>query len=246
MNRFLRSYWNVVFKLTRIDVSYDARYSDWSFYSLEFKADYQAVENILAERHLAPKETAPNETSLQIVGCQMRAVQVSGPYNEVSIQVPVTPLGDAPGDTFAHLYLPVNTEAARWPGVDIYGFPKFIAAIAIEKHSDQVTCRLAEKDELILEFSVRDRMGAQKQARWEYYGSRNKQIIKTIFDLEGKIFEGTIDDNGVDFALGTHRIANEVKKLLKSDEVVKIVIGNELSGILRKPVPVMKGLRVGP
>ena len=55
MNRFLRSYWNVVFKLTRIDVSYDARYSDWSFYSLEFKADYQAVENILAERHLAPK-----------------------------------------------------------------------------------------------------------------------------------------------------------------------------------------------
>ena len=41
MNRFLKSYWNVVFKLTGIDASYDIQYPDWSVYSIEFKADYQ-------------------------------------------------------------------------------------------------------------------------------------------------------------------------------------------------------------
>lgn len=239
MNRFLKSYWNVVFKLTGIDASYDVQYADWSFYRIEFRADYQAVKDILVERHLTPKEIAANETSLQIIGCQMRAVQVSGPYNEVSVQVPVMPVGDDPGNKFAHLYLPVNTEAARWPGVDIYGFPKFIAAIAIEKNNDQVTCRLAEGDELIFEFSLNDHVGTQKQERWEYYGNRNQQIIKTRFDLEGKFFEAVNDDSGVRFVLGAHRIANDVKKLLKSNEIVKIIIGNELSGILRKPVKVM-------
>ncbi len=79
----------------------------------------------------------------------MRAVQIAGPYTEVAIQVPVEPVDDSPGDKFAHLFLPVSTEAARWPGVDIYGFPKFVAKINFVRDENQIACRLDANEELI-------------------------------------------------------------------------------------------------
>jgi hypothetical protein len=234
MNSLLKIYWNSVFNLTGLDVSFDAKYKDWSFYFIELKANYQGVKKMLVERHLVPKEIAHGETRLQIVGCEMRAVQISGPYNEVSIQAPVEPLDDSPGDKFAHLFLPVSTEAARWPGVDIYGFPKFIAKIDFAKGEDQIICRLAANEEAILEFRMDDKVGTKKRERWEFYGNRRQRIVKTVFDLEGLISEEAKEN--VSFVLGKHIIAETIRELLLSDEVVRTMIGHNVSGVLRKPV----------
>ena len=159
--------------LTGLDVSFDVKYNDWSFYLVEVKADYQGVKAILAKRHLNPKEIVPGETRLQIVACQMRSVQVSGPYNEVSIQVPVNSLDESPDDKFAHLYLPVNTEAARWPGVDIYGFPKFIARIDFTQDENQIACQLAENEVPILEFRSMIRSGQRDKPDGHIMGTEN-------------------------------------------------------------------------
>jgi len=235
MNLLLKIYWNLVFNLTGLDVSFDAKYNDWSFYLIEVKADYQGVKRMLAKRHLVPKEIAPGETRLQIVGCEMRTVQISGPYNEVSFQVPVESVDDSPSEKFAHLYLPVSTEAARWPGVDIYGFPKFIAKIDFTKDKNQIACQLTENEEPILEFRMDDKVGTKKQIRWEFYGNRKQQIVMTGFDLEGLILEEQTKEN-VQFVLGKHIIAETLKGLLLSNEVVRIMIGHEVTGVLRKPV----------
>ena len=237
MNSLLKVYWNLVFNLTGLDVSFDVKYNDWSFYLIEVKADYQGVKEILAKRLLVPKEIAPGETRLQIVACQMNSVQISGPYHEVAIQVPVVSIDDSPSDKFAHLYLPVSTEAARWPGVDIYGFPKFIAKIDFTEHENQIACQLTENEEPILEFRMDDKVGTQKQTRWEFYGNRKQRIVKTAFDLEGLILEEEIIEN-VKFVLGKHKIAETLKGLLLSNEVVQTMIGHEVSGILRKPVQI--------
>ena len=236
MNSLLKACWNLVFNSTGFDVSFDAKYRDWSFYLLELKANYQGVKELLAERNLVPKEIVPGETRLQIVGCEMRAVQIAGPYNEVSIQVPVNPLENSPGEKYAHLFLPVSTEAARWPGVYIYGFPKFIAKIDFAQHEGQITCHLATPGETILEFSMEDKIGTKKQETWEYYGSRKHQIIRTIFDLEGLILEEA--NPNVSFALGIHELADTIRRLLLSNEVVRTMIGHNVAGVLRKPVPV--------
>ncbi len=233
MNSILKLYWNLIFNLTGLDVSFDARYHDWSFYFLEFKASYQGVKKLLVEKHFVPREFAPGETRLQVIGCEMKAVQISGPYNEVSFQAPVEPLEDSPGDKFAHLYLPVSTEAARWPGVNIYGFPKFLAQIEFEKDEERIICRLSASNEAILEFSMDDRMGTKKREKWGYYGDRKQQIIRTTFELEGLIWEEA--GESASYVLGKHPVAETIQDLLLSDEVVRTVIGHNISGILRKP-----------
>jgi hypothetical protein len=46
--------------------------------------------------------------------------------------------------------LPVTTEIARVGGVELYGYPKFIADIEFEKEADQLTCHLSEDGNKIL------------------------------------------------------------------------------------------------
>ena len=220
-----------------MDASFDTQYSDWSFCSAEYRARYQAVKELVKERGLVPRETAAGETRVQIAACEMREVQVAGAYNEVSIQVPVESLEGDPGDRSAHLWLPVSTNAARWPGVDIYGLPKFVARIEIEREGGRIRCRLAENDALVLEFAVPERTGTQQQLTWAYYGCRKRQIVVTRFDFSGSIYAGE-SDQPVELVLGEHRIADVLRGLLLSERAERIVVGSALSGYLRKPVRV--------
>jgi hypothetical protein len=237
MNSFLRAIWNAVFNTIGLDISFGTSYRDWSFYLLEFRADYEQTKNLLAERHFTPKDVAPGETRLQIVSCDMRDVLIVGSYHEVSIQVPVEPLDDSSNETFAHLYLPVTTEAARWPGVDISGFPKFIAQIDIARDNGQAVCRLALDGELIVEFRIEDHTGTEKQVTWEYYGIRKQHTIRTTFDLKGLFFEGESRQHA-GLVLGKHAISETLGSLLLSEEPVRIIIGHDVSGFLRRPVRV--------
>jgi hypothetical protein len=82
---------------------------------------------------------------------------------------------------------------------------------------------------------VIDNIGNERRLRWEYYGNRKGQIIKTIFELEGKIYEGEGSVNSK-LILGEHPISEELRKLLLSEEVLRIIIGHDVSGNLRKPV----------
>jgi hypothetical protein len=235
MNTLLKIVWNSIFNISGLDISFSARYSDWSFYLIELKARYQAVKEFLAERRIIPKEIAPGETGLQIVGCEMRKVQVAGPYNEVSIQVPVEPLEDSPNAKFTHLYLPVNTEKSRWPGVDIMGFPKFLANIEIMLENNRILCRLAAEGQLILEFKMDHRTGPRAHYRWDYYGVRKGRIVKTTMDPEGFISEEQSGGNA-SLMLGDHKVADTLREILISDEIVRTVIGHNVSSTLKKPV----------
>jgi hypothetical protein len=238
MNAILKVIWNLIFNISGLDISFNARYDDWSFYMIELRAKYQAVQELLADKHLTPKEIALGETSLQIVGCEMRKVQVSGPYREVSIQVPVEPLEDSPNNKFTHLFLPVNTEKSMWPGVDIWGFPKFLANIDIHTDNNRIICRLAVENQLILQFTLADsQAGSWKHDHWDYYGIRKRQVVKTTMDPQGMISEGKSSRN-TSLVLGEHAIADTLREIFKSEEIVRTMIGHKVSSILKKPIPI--------
>lgn len=237
MNAILKFVWNLIFNLTGSDISFGADYKDWDFFLIELQADYQGVKEILSERRLLPLKKAQGKTRIQIVGCDMKDVQIVGSYYEVSIQVPVEALDGSSNEQFTHLYLPVTTEAARWPGVDITGFPKFIAQIDIDRREGKIHCRLGDKGALVFAFELYDFVGTEKSVTWEYYGIRKGELLKTIFELEGKIFEGKANHN-TNLILGEHPIADQLRKLLLSNNVMRIVIGHDIKGKLRKPMRV--------
>ena len=99
-----------------------------------------------------------------------------GSYKEMSIQVPVKTLDGSKTDTFVHLYLPVTSENARWGGVDVNGFPKFIATIDIEKNNSVTNCRLMDRDNLILGFNLENHHGMDAERKWDMYGKRKDKI----------------------------------------------------------------------
>ena len=129
------------FYLTGVDLYSGAKCGDFSFFSIELKAKYEEASKLLAVRGFTPREFASGETRLRIVSLEYRDVQIAGPYNEISIEFSIDPLDDSPGDKIAILFLPVTTEAARWPGVDIMGMPKFAADIDIKKEGSQMVSR---------------------------------------------------------------------------------------------------------
>ena len=237
MNSLLKVIWNFIFNLTGMDISSGAWYRDWSFYLIELKADYEKVKALFAGKNFTPKETAPGETRLQIVGCDMRDVQYVGPYREVSIQVPVEPLDSSPDESYAHLFLPVTTEAARWGGVDISGFPKFIADIDIKKEEGNIVCQLFEGEKKILEFRFKDRIGTKNQWTWVYYGTRKQRNIMTSFDLQGLLAEDIFPENA-QFELGSHKISDTLGEIILSEQIVRLMTGHAVSGILHKPVQI--------
>ncbi len=85
-----------------------------------------------------------------------------GPYNEFSIAVLIT-YGKRSLPGFGvlgqvrrrrlHAYvrhLPVTTEIARWGGVEMYGYPKFVADIAFARDADTLACTLRDGDAPVL------------------------------------------------------------------------------------------------
>ena len=60
---------------------------------------------MLENKNIKPIEYRPNEARIQIVGCEMRSVEVAGSYNELSVQVPVISPDDSSRDTFSHLLI---------------------------------------------------------------------------------------------------------------------------------------------
>jgi hypothetical protein len=67
------------------------------------------VEAMLENKKIKPIEYLSNQARIQIVGCEMRSVEMAGLYNELSIQVPVISPDDSSGETFTQLFLNVES-----------------------------------------------------------------------------------------------------------------------------------------
>ena len=141
----------------------------------------------------------------------------------------------ARAEPFVHLYLPVTSENARWGGVDVNGFPKFIATIDIMKNDNVTKCRLMDMDNLILGFNLENHPGMNVGLTWDMYGKRKDNITRTSFEIQGNIFESW-DVGDAYLYFGSQKISEDLKGLLVSDKVVRIAMGELMSGTLRKPI----------
>ena len=139
-------------------------YRDAAFMGAVFTAELGALRELLKDSGLSPVEVWPGRGLAAIFCLQYRDSDI-GPYNEVSLSLPVRRRGFGPLEALRALQsgsfhawvaeLPVTTEAALYGGVDYFNYPKYLAEISFREEGGRRSCALRDKatGELILEFS---------------------------------------------------------------------------------------------
>ena len=133
-------------------------YIDFSRMSASFPVPTNKVKDALPTERLKPVEIKPGIAMIRFAAMEYRETDRDWleSYNEFGVSVPVQYQSDEDSPEFPGLYvvhLPVTTEEARWGGVEIYGFPKFIAEINFKEEGDMRRCRVRARAPL----SVRPR-----------------------------------------------------------------------------------------
>jgi hypothetical protein len=143
------------------------------------------VRALLPSPDMHPVEAFRGRALVAFTAFEYRAPDID-PYNEFSISFPVT-FGkrNIPGLSSllmmfrryftAYVWqLPVTTERARAAGVELYGYPKFLADITFTTEGGMLACRLSENGRHILTLKgKRLRTSPEKVNRFKTYSVKD-------------------------------------------------------------------------
>lgn len=207
--------WYAVHALSGIKMQMPTHYFDASMFSAGFRVPLSEAKNLLPCPELAPLESAPGFAEILVEANEFRHMDILYPYNEVDIAIPVS-YGPTKNTVVAsalwHLYLPVSTEDARWPGVENYGFPKFVCEIDINRTAGSAQCVWMHEHRKVLSISVKK--VDTTFARWEVRNItlRNGRLIHSVFSAQG---QKGVDQSpgGGSVSFGDHPIAEQLQAL---------------------------------
>jgi hypothetical protein len=140
----------------KYDVMLPIFYYDCSSMTAIYTASTELVKKHIPVDDLYPVEIIPGRCLVAITGFEYRDSDI-GTYNEFSISVivqhkkkplPLLPVISAMMKNCFHIFiiqLPVTTERARYGGVELGGYPKFLADIDFKKDEIYTECRLSVK-----------------------------------------------------------------------------------------------------
>jgi hypothetical protein len=140
-------------------------YQDLTFISASFLVSTAQIDAILPSPRLKPYRITPWHSVLSVTAYAYRECDL-GPYNEVSVGIPVTIDKPTPRFTgilhrrpsppmsYSH-HLPVSTEIARIVGAEFAGYPKFVAQIDFSERDGWLACELKADNQWILTLSGR-------------------------------------------------------------------------------------------
>lgn len=206
------------------------RYYEWSWMNALFPAPATKVQRLLPSKKLRPVLALPGIAMVALTAMEYRKIADVAPYNEFSIAVPVQfePTFNIPGlplffhpllspqryrkiGMYVH-HLPVTTQAARDFGVEIWGYPKFIAEISFEDVGEMRRCRLRAENKNIVTLEIRKLATKARSINFYTYTVKNAQILRTLVQTQGQ-YSITRFPGGASYTLGDHPIAEELKAL---------------------------------
>jgi hypothetical protein len=190
-----------------------------------FPAPVAGLRRLLPSEKLKPALLAPGTGILSVMTMEYRQIAEVGPYNEVAIMVPVMfdPPINPPGlpllfhqrferfGFYIH-HLPVTTQEAYDFGVEIWGYPKFVAEITFDEDDSERHCHLLADGRHVLTLTVSKRTGKLRTMDSINYTVKDGQLLKTPLKVQMECaisrFRG-----GASLALGDHPIADELRTL---------------------------------
>jgi hypothetical protein len=199
-------------------------YQDFRFISATLPAPISKITALLPSERLKPYRITPWQGAMTITAYQYRESDI-GPYNEVSISIPVTidkqtplftgSLRKAPQVPLSYSHhLPVTTEIARVVGAEFAGYPKFIADIKFSEEDKWLTCELKVDNQKILTMRGR-KLPTQQVPRFRVnpITFRKGYFLRSELVISERQMGNTKNKENVSIKLGEHQIAKELKDL---------------------------------
>jgi hypothetical protein len=201
------------------------RYYDWSAIMAHFPTPAGALRRLLPTDRLRPAELLPGTGVLTMAAMEYRRIADVGAYNEFAIMVPVLyePTVAIPGlpllfpDRFQSFglyvhHLPVTTQEAYDFGVELWGYPKFVAEIGFEDTPRTRRCRLRAEGKSVVTLEVAASATRARPMDLFSYTVKDGRLLRTRIQAQGQMsivrFRG-----GATCDLGDHPIAEELRTL---------------------------------
>lgn len=191
-----------------------------------YTASTSKVKKVLPHSAMNPIEMFPGRCLVAFTAFEYRRTDID-PYNEFSIaflitfhklQIPgLTALWQMARRCFtAYVWkLPVTTEIARFGGVELYGYPKFLADITFDRGKEWIECRLSEKGEKILTLKGKTLPTARgKISRYITYSIVDEIPVTANVVIDPLEFAQSRDSQSANLELGAkHPIAEALREI---------------------------------
>ncbi len=191
-----------------------------------FTAPVEKVRKHLPLPEMHPVEAWKGKALVAFTAFEYRKTDID-PYNEFSISFPIT-FGRRviPGLTVLSMMLkryfmayvwqlPVTTERARKGGVELYGYPKFLADITFSQEGSMLACNLSEGGEKILTLKGKKlKTSPEKTNRFKTFSVKDGIPLAANVYMNPLEFGKSMNPGAAQLSLGDkHSIALQLRDL---------------------------------
>lgn len=206
-----------------------------------FDVDLTAARTLIPAPFV-PVETSPGRCQLVLAVIDYRDNDL-GDYLEVGITFFVTPDGAADDDAGTFITrLPVDQEFTCEAGRTIWGFPKTVEEITLDRTDTSATCELRMDGELVLRLTLpRGGSDEMPQLPMTSYTLIDGAPHATAFTQGGTGSQVVADGGGVTLELGEHPVAKELAALGLPAAAQMSTWTEHMQGRFDGPVPLPPG-----
>ena len=231
-------------------------YQDLTSMNAVFTASTERVAELLPHPDLHPVELRRGRCLLSVTALEYRRSGI-GPYNELAIAASVAfgrraiRLLDAVAAVMRHAFslhifqLPVTTEPALIGGVELYGYPKFLADITFTRGEKHLACTLAEGGARILSLVGQD-LGRYRPATLHAttYSMKGQTLLRTAIEFDKLESAETLRRGAATLEIGSeHRVARQLASLDVDPRPVLFQMSPRGRAILFEPHPAHESAR---
>jgi hypothetical protein len=239
--------WEMMTKDLSLEGKLPVFYYDNTSMTAIYTASTDKVKRLLPLPDMHPVEAMSGRALVAFTAFEYRKTDID-PYNEFSISFPITFRKKAiPGITvlgmMARRYftayvwqLPVTTERARRGGVEMYGYPKFLADISFSRENDTLTCTLSEDGKNILTLKGQKlKTSVEKVNRFKTFSVKDGVPLAANVYMNPIEFGKSMSGKAAQLTLGNHDIAKKLQEIKLSPKP-----------LFFQYMPVMEAILYGP
>jgi hypothetical protein len=238
---------------TGLRVELPIRFLDCSAIIGGFTAPADKLQELLPSKRLKPALLTPGRGVIAFAAFEFRELVDFPAYKEASISIPVLyePTVNIPGlpllapqwfktyGLYVH-HVPVTTELVRDGGIEVWGYPKFLAEITFEETGESLRCRVRAEGKDIIALEGEKLATRPRSMVWPNYTVKGDELLKTPVQVQGEMGISMLR-GGVTYTLGDHPIADELRSLDISDKAVQHIYAPQVQSLLHAGE---KGLRL--